>query len=261
MNTVIVPVDFSETSLHAATYAAQLLSGHLGISMILYHAYDKDAEGAEAEKMLLEIKDKLVKKFTLLVDVLNHKDDDFVNGLEKAVRHRNADLVIMGKTGKSALAQVFVGSNTLKFVDTKVCPVLVVPELAMYREINNVMLASDFKDTYNTTPSVPIKRFLRIFRPKLHIVNVDPTHYISLSEAYEKEKQELRKMFEPFNPEFYFMRLHDVDEALKLFAEERDIDLIISIQHNNSFIEKLFKRSHTKTLTYDSVIPILIVHE
>ena len=27
MNTVIVPVDFSETSLHAARYAAQLLAG------------------------------------------------------------------------------------------------------------------------------------------------------------------------------------------------------------------------------------------
>ena len=41
MNTVIVPVDFSETSLHAAKYAAQLLTGHYGVTMVLYHSYGK----------------------------------------------------------------------------------------------------------------------------------------------------------------------------------------------------------------------------
>jgi nucleotide-binding universal stress UspA family protein len=261
MNTVLVPIDFSETSLHAATYAAQLLAGHLGVTMVLYHAYSKDSEADEALKTLNEIEQQLEKKYTLLIEVLNHKEDDFVSGLERAVRHRNADLVIMGITGRSAIAQVFIGSNTLKFASTKACPVLIIPEQSVYREINNVMLASDFKNTFNTTPSVPIKSFLKIFRPKLHIVNVDPTHYISLSETYEKEKIQLSEMFSMFNPEFYFMRLHDVDEALQMFAEEKDIDLIISIQHNYSFMEKLFKRSRTKNLSYHSNVPILVVHE
>ena len=43
MNTVIVPVDFSETSLHAARYAARLLTGHYGVTIILYHSYSKAA--------------------------------------------------------------------------------------------------------------------------------------------------------------------------------------------------------------------------
>ena len=38
MNTVIIPVDFSETSLNAARYAAQLLAGQKNVNIILYHS-------------------------------------------------------------------------------------------------------------------------------------------------------------------------------------------------------------------------------
>ncbi len=261
MKIVLVPVDFSETSLHAATYAAQLLSGHFGVTMVLYHNYTKDAEADEALVTLEILKTKLVQKFTIDIEILSYKEDDFVTGLERAVRHRNANLVIMGITERSALGQIFIGSNALKFAETKSCPVLIIPEQAIYKEINNALLASDFKNTYISTPSEPIKDILKIFRPKLHIINVDPTHYISLTEAHETEKATLREMFAIFNPEFYFMRLHDVDEAINMFAEEKNIDLIITIQHNYTFMEKLFKRSHTKSITYDSNVPILVVHE
>ena len=101
--------------------------------------------------------------------------------LEKTARHRKADLIIMGITGKSAIAQVFFGSNTLKMAERKVCPVLIIPESATFSPIKNVMLTSDFKNTVESTPSGLIKGFLDVFKPQLHIVNVDKEHYISLN--------------------------------------------------------------------------------
>ncbi len=261
MNTVIVPVDFSETSLHAARYAAQLLTGHYGVTMILYHSYGKASEANKATADLEQLKAELMKDHIVKMEVMAFEEDDFVDGLEKAARHRRADLVIMGITGKSAIAQVFFGSNTLKMAERKVCPVLIVPERATFNPIKNVMLTSDFKNTVESTPSGLIKDFLDVFKPQLHIVNVDNEHYISLTENYESEKQELKKMFADYNPEFYFMRLYDVDEAINLFAESRDIDLIIVIQKNNSFIDKLLKGSRTKALSYHSKMPILVMHE
>ena len=261
MDTVIVPVDFSQTSLHAARYAAKLLIGHYGVNMLLYHSYSKASEMAEAEENLQALKVELMNEHIVNIDILVHQEDDFVAGLEKAVRHRRADLVIMGITGRSAIAQVFFGSNTLKMVETKTCPVLIVPEEAPFTDIKNVMLTSDFKNTHSTTPSAPIKDFLNVFNPQLHIVNVDKNHYISLTGNYEKEKQELKQMFIEYKPEFYFMRLFDVDEAINMFAAEMRIDLIIVVQKNHSFMEKLLKASRTKSLTYHSKVPILVMHE
>ena len=261
MNTVIVPVDFSETSLHAARYAAKLLTGHYGVTMILYHSYGNSSEAVEATESLEQLKAELMKEHPVKMEVLAHEEGNFVDGLEKAARHRRADLVIMGITGKSAMAQVFFGSNTLKMAERKVCPVLIVPENASFSPVKNVMLTSDFKNTAVTTPSAPIKDFLDSFNPQLHVVNVDKDHYISLTEDYEKEKQELKQMFADYKPEFYFMRLYDVDEAINLFAESRNIDLIIVIQKNHSFIEKLLHGSRSKALSYHSKMPIMVMHE
>ena len=261
MNTVIVPVDFSPTSLHAANYAAQLLTGHQGVNLILYHSYSKPDEAEEALKNLEDLKAQLLKNNAVTIEVLAHEEDDFVDGLERAARHRVANLVIMGIRGKSILAQVIFGSNTLKMVETKVCPVLIVPENAPFIPLKNVMLTSDLKDTVNSTPSVPIKDFLDVFNPQLHIVNVDKDHFISLTEEYENEKKALYQLFADYKPEFYFMRLYDVDEAINLFAESRNIDMIIVVQKNNSFIENLLTPSRTKTLSYQSKVPILVMHE
>lgn len=262
MNTVIVPVDYSETSLNAANYAAQLLTGHYDVTMILYHHFSKEEEVAEHEQTLNDLKAKLNEKYPVKIETLPYFGGDFIYDLEKAVRHRRPDLVIMGITGRSPIGQVLIGSNTLKFAETRACPVLIVPEHATYREVKNVMLASDFKNVYDTTPSVPIKNFLKTFRPQLHVVNVDHEHYVAISETYQKEKSDFEEMFKEFNPEFYFMRLFDIDEALSLFAKEKNIDLIIAVQKQHSFFDKLFRRTGTtKRLSYQSEVPVLVVQE
>lgn len=261
MTTVIVPVDFSSTSLHAARYAANLLVGHYGVTLLLYHSYSKESDAEDTAASLQELKKTLMDEFIVKIDTLNHHESDFVDGLERAARHRKADFVIMGITGKSAIAQVFFGSNTLKMAATKACPVLIVPEGAAIADIKNVLLTSDFKNTVNTTPSVPIKLFLKTFTPKLHVINVDKDHYIALSESYEKERDSLKEMFREYDPEFYFMRLFELEEAVNMFAEDKKIDLMIAIQKNHSFMDKIFKTSTTKRLSYHSKIPILVIHE
>lgn len=261
MNTVIVPVDFSETSLNAARYASKLLVGHYGVEMILYHCYDKESDAEQCNEELQALKDELMKDCPVKISTFAEYAKDFVEELEKFVRHRLADLVVMGITGRSAIGQVFIGSNTLKMVETKACPVMVIPEKAAFTELKNVMLASDFKNVQSATPSAPIKNFLDTFRPNFHIVNVNENHYVAISEEYEKERQALAEMFKEYAPQFYFLRLFDVEEALQLFADEKNIDLIILIQKIATLRQRLFKTNITKHLSYQATMPILIVQE
>lgn len=261
MNTVIVPVDFSETSLNAARYASKLFVGHYGVEMILYHSYDKEGDAENCNKSLQELKEELIKNCPIKISTFAEYAKDFVEELEKFARHRLADMVIMGITGRSAIGQVFIGSNTLKMVESKACPVMVIPEKAIFTELKNVMLASDFKNVQNTTPSGPIKNFLDTFRPNFHIVNVNENHYVEISEDYEKERLAFAEMFKDYAPQFYFLRLFDVEEALQLFADEKNINLIILIQKIATLRQRLFKSNVTKNLSYQATLPILIVQE
>lgn len=261
MKTVIVPVDFSETSLNAARYATKLLTGHYGVNMILHHVYDKASEANEIIGKLDQLKSDLSKTGIVNVEIFAEQGDDFIVELEKLARHRHADLVIMGIKDRSAIGQSLIGSNTLKMLKTKACPVLIVPPECTYEEVKNVLLTSDFKDVAASTPSVPIREFLKTFNPKLHILNVDNEHYVSLTEEFQTEKMKLKEMFPDFNPEFYFLGMNDVDEAISQFAGDKNIDLIIIIHKDQSIFSRLFVKSHTKKLAYQSSLPVLAVHE
>jgi nucleotide-binding universal stress UspA family protein len=261
MQTVIVPVDFSDTSLNAARYAVQLLTGHYGVNMILHHVYEKATLADEANQMLNQLKDQLREIGIVKTEMLAEEGSDFIAELEKLARHRQADLIIMGITGRSPIGQSFIGSNTLKMVGQKVCPVLIIPADASYQDVKNVLLTSDFKNVKAHTPSVPIKKVLKTFKPNLHVMNVDSEHYVALTEEYQAEKASLQEMFSDFNPEFYFLGLQNVDEAINQFANDKKVDFIIIIHKEQTILSKLFVKSHTKKLVYHSSVPVLALHE
>ena len=138
---------------------------------------------------------------------------------------------------------------------------MIIPANAAYNEIKNVLLTTDLKNVVSTTPSVPIKKVLSAFGAKLHIVNVNSEHYIELSEEFAAEKEKLSQMFADFDPEFYFLRLYDVDDAIHEFAKDKKIDLIITIHKEHSLVHKLFNAGHLKKLAYESTVPVMTVHE
>ena len=260
MNTVIVPVDFSITSMNAAHYAASMIKGAYGASLIVYNMYEKDSDQDLANEQLGYLKKDLMKHHPIKIETIAVKGDDVVEEIERVVNHRHADLVVMGITGKSGLEQVFFGSNTLKLIDKNVCPVLVIPPNATFTNVRNVALTSDFKDVRMSTPSVPIKSVLDVFHPSLHIVNVDSEHYVSITAEYQKERAIMQEMFSNYHPEFYFIGMNDFYEAIEQFIKDKKIDVLITIPRHHSILSKIFK-SHTHKLIYHSHVPILAVHE
>jgi K+-sensing histidine kinase KdpD len=145
--------------------------------------------------------------------------------------------------------------------EKNVCPVLIVPEHAKYESISNVLITSEMKYVQETPVLLAVKKILTDFKPALHILNVDSSHYIALTEAFKEERDKMETLLAEFSPEFYFMRLYDFHEAVDLFTEDKNIDMIIIGPKYHSFYERLFKTQHTKTLIYQSKVPVLAVHE
>lgn len=262
MKTVIVPIDFSDTSLNAAEYAARFLAGHYGVEIILYHCYETELGEENSLENLGNLKNRLLDITPLNITLLTERTEDFLEELEKLARHRQADLVIMGITGgRSKTEQRFMGSNALKLAENKYIPVLIVPENSQYTGMKNVLLATDLHDVVSSTPTAPIKKILKEFNLKLHVINVNEEHYIELSEEARAERNKLEEMFSEYNPEFYFLRLFEIEEAINEFADDKNIDLVINVHREHSLFSRLFKNSHTKKLAFQSHVPLLVVHE
>ena len=261
MITVIVPTDFSAVANNAVLYAGKMLTGQYDAKLIIYHVYEKASEAEHAMELLEKLKAEVMSTSIVKIECMTLESSDVIGSIERVARHKDAHLIVMGITGKSKLEQVFLGSNTLKMVERNVCPVLIIPPTAQYSQVKNVALLSDFKDVRVTIPSVPIKNVLKVFRPSLHVVNVNSEHYVSLTEEYLGQRAELREMFGEFNPEFYFIGTYDLQETVQQFTVDKNIDVLITIPRNHSFFGSMFKTSNTKRLVYESAIPILAAHE
>lgn len=275
MKKFLVPTDFSDTSKNAARYAVELAQDDPETTIILYNLYEKLAPGTDGSPLtetdddrknvlnqaLANLEIELHEISTVRIQYVAEEGSSLVEAVEKYVRYNGIDVVIMGITGATRLEQIFMGSNALNMAREGVCPVIIVPPKAEFKKIRNVLLASDFKNVKTTTPVAQIKKILDIFKPNLHIVNVDSEHYVELTEEYKKEKEWLSNMFESYNPEFYFIRMFDFFDAISNFTADHQIDLIVTVPKKHSFIRGLYKTSHTKKLAYHSHVPVVAIHE
>lgn len=260
MINIIIPLDFSETSLNAAHYAANMNKGRADVNLILYHFYTHGEDIETAQNYLSSLKDELGKNGSVIETALE-SGERFIDSLAAFAHVKRAYMVVMGLTGKSPRAQRFSGSNTLLMSEREVCPVLIIPEGVAFNGIANALITSELKFVEETPCLLSVKRVLEYFKPALHILNVDSKHYIELSEEYKAEKDKMEALMKEFNPEFYFMDLYDFHESVDAFATDNDIDLIIIAPKYHDFFGKLFKTLHTKKLIYQSKVPVLAVHE
>src|SRR5678815_307786 len=112
MKTVIIPVDFSETALNAARYAAEMLSGSSNTNIILYNLYRHDNEYEMSGAYLDSLKEELLRKGDKEIECIREKGSDVVDSLERLAYQKSATLIVMGITGKSPMKQALIGSNT-----------------------------------------------------------------------------------------------------------------------------------------------------
>jgi nucleotide-binding universal stress UspA family protein len=269
MNTFLVPVDFSDTSVNAAEYAIALTSNIKGSKIILYNVYSRISlatltekeEGSrkkvtEAELNTLKAKLKVSDNQSITVD---SDEGYFIENIEKYVLSNHVDMIIMGITGSSRISQVFMGTNTLNVIRHVSCPVFIVPSDAKHTGIKNVVFTSDFKDVARTTPFDSLKKIMDIFKPKLNVLNVDSEHYIELTDEYKLERKAMEKELGVYNPEFSFLRAYDFLEGINRFVDSKTIDAIITVPRKHGFVSQLFKTSHTKKLAYHSHVPIIAI--
>jgi len=261
MKTVLVPVDFSDTSINAAIYATKMLTGIYGVNMLLYHVYEKAEHATAAEKDLKSLKDSLFDEGIVKTQLLCQHGTDLIACLEKHVRENKTDLVIMGITGKNKIEQTFIGSNTLKAISKNLCPVLIVPPNAKFSKLKHITLASDFIHAPSVTIADVIKRVLADHFAKLHIVNVNPAHHVSITEAYQKVRDQMNELFKGYEHEFYFIGLYDLQETLNMFVKDHSIDMIITMPKDHSWFNSLLGGSHTKKMGYQSTVPVLAIHQ
>lgn len=272
IKSILYPTDFSERSKLGYHYCLQL-ARQLQASVHVLHVYRIDlgvpVTDAIAYKVIEERKKNAYfklgsfahlqksghQKLTEGLDIHAHATVGMAEDEIVAFSNKNdIDLIVMPTKGEHNLLEIMFGSVTTAVGSTATCPVLVLPEKAVFRPIKEVAYTTDFSkaNTENVQVSVEVARF---FDATLNLVHV-----------YQKEKATKEKWAEltahlPSNAitKYHELQGNTVPEGIQLFLNNHNVDLLMAYSPPKNFFERLFRLSTARHLLHQVTCPLMIM--
>ena len=281
MKTYIVPIDFSETSVHAAEFAA-LLSNQTDVSDIfLLHSYhvsvyesvlptpdmlipseeEIEQQVSERRKKLEYIRTRLHKQIRDGVTIhVRINRSALVRSIIETVSNENGDIVILGSNGSSSGNISHIGSNVINISKLSPVPVIVVPPACCYEPIKKVVMACDFNKVKDTLPLEPLKRLLKRHDVELQVVNIDrEAKHRNADPEQLAEESVLHDMLKEYHPRYYYNKESDIINGILDFAKGHHAQMVIALPHKYSFFQSLLHNSVSQQLTVHSAVPVLLL--
>ncbi|MEO6948996.1 MAG: universal stress protein [Ginsengibacter sp.] len=273
MNTFIVPIDFSDASYNAANYAA-MLSNVFSANIILVHAYSNPASISDIPPHLAnqtgkELQEIIEEQLNEFVEILSKKFTTRIKGIVRegaatptildVSMKENADLIVMGMKGKGKSNALF-GSNTNLVMRKSSVAVLIIPEKVAYKNIEVITLASDFDTETELSNYLFLKHIASKSKAFIQILNVRKKDN-GLSAFEVAGKLNTAVAFEDLSHEFFTIQDDEVDEGIEDFLDDHPSDLLVMVSRKRNLFERIFKASHTRKMSYETEIPLLILQD
>ncbi|MFI5204184.1 MAG: universal stress protein [Flavobacteriales bacterium] len=262
---ILTPVDFSKCAGNALKYASGLAE-LAKAKLLLHHVYTEEDEGLDRTRAN-EIKKSLAVFYTGYGNKypeveLNVQESPDITGLAYHPLIKQIDFIVMGTKGASPLKSVFVGSNTVKLMDSITKPLIVVPEGSNIPEKGKpILLLTDYNPTEN----------LHVFDPLLNLAKLLNSEIVILHVKKQGARYEMYQVVEKNRMEIYFdekvkhrreTAFHgDLENGVNTYLRENNYQMICMIHHEHSVIDNLFKRNQTHEMAFHSNTPLLILNK
>jgi nucleotide-binding universal stress UspA family protein len=281
MKTYIVPIDFSETSVHAAEFTA-LLTNQTDVSDVyLLHSYhvsvyesvlptpdmlipseeEIEEEVVERTKKLENLRARMHKQVRDGVTIhIRISRSPLVRAIIETINQVHADIVILGSNGSNNIHSSHIGSNAINISKLSPVPVIVVPPLCHYEKIKRVVMACDFDKVKDSVPLEPLKRLLQRHDVELQVVNIDKEAKHKNEDPEQlAEESALHKMLQEYHPRYYYSNESDVLNGILSFAKGHQAQMVIALPHKYSFFQSLLHSSVSQQLTVHCAVPVLLL--
>jgi Universal stress protein UspA and related nucleotide-binding proteins len=271
MQTILLPVDFSPTSRNATVYAAEL-ARVVKARVVLFHAYMLPTPISEvpyamvtADNLQKENEDLIRKEAAFLQQEYGLETEWLVrigtasDDIKALTKERPIDLIVMGMKGAGGLDKI-IGSTTTHVSQKVTTPVLVIPHDASYTPITCITYASDF--SYGTSAGLfaPLLELARVFGAKINILHVR-LHHSGVTDKEKEGPQKNEEIFQGFDHEYVIIEDSSVNQGISKYLENHSCELLVMVAHKHTFLERIFSKRHTRSMVYETHVPLLILQD
>ncbi|WP_114783207.1 universal stress protein [Botryobacter ruber] len=276
MNTILVPVDYSNACLKALEVALNLAS-RLNGQVLLCHIYhppvfveaEEDIED-DPEALAMEEagtkQEALVKlrDFAQLVKANSPEQvpvgftvqaGNVVEELQKLIKDKAVTMVVLGSRKQTSILNKVFGTTTEKLLKEATCPVLAVPESAQSNPFGRVVYATAL-EPYEENALRILVQAKNQYNSTIAVLYVENT---GLQEAIDVDgrKKSLLKEFSQQQLIFSQVKSKDVAKGIEDYVQSFNADLVAFTVSHHTFWQDLFKSSVTSRLLHELDLPLL----
>jgi nucleotide-binding universal stress UspA family protein len=275
---ILCPTDFSKAATNAVEFAA-LIAERTGASLTLLHVMhlpllDSAETALSAPEILGEQKRQATEKLHGVARHFSEKHRQahlqinylvkqalFVDAVEKMANTEGYDLVVLGSTGGgNTLEEILIGSHTEGVIEKVKCAVLTVPTKAVPAPFHRIVYASNYQQE-DALALQEILPFAALFNAEVEIVHVSEKTSEKENTREARFEQSLRAALPEYPLTIHQVVHPDEVEGMKGYLTTKNADLLAIMKKRHGFFHHLFTLSFSEQLTYQSKLPMLIIHE
>lgn len=273
MNTILVPIDFSETSKNASRFAIDLTIAIGSKKIVFYHYYepvliyrpngelDETASIEPQRQRSMAQMEKFIEKLgpiPLDIEVKSFQGGHSIHeGIKDVSKSIHPDLIVMGYKPANFFKDTFIGSHSFSLTKKVATPILIVPHNARFKGFENITFLDDLDNAEKIVPIEKIKNFINCKGAHLSVL-----HLLKPYETPESNdaKVKIGSMFRDISPEFFYLEEEENIDGVINFVSEKKLDVLITVPKKQNFLGSLFN-NYSRRLAHHLSIPLLIAHK
>jgi nucleotide-binding universal stress UspA family protein len=269
MHQFLIPVDFSDASAHALRFAYSL-NKHFFARLQILHLFDVPITSGDDSELYLKNYEAYRKSFDdELWDFVKTNKGEFhyetevfstsgghYQGIIEFARKHHSDLIIIGHKGAGGLRRWLFGSVSRYLLTHPPIPVLSIPESFMGRDFKKILLTTDMSMLIPDQQCVFLQNFVERMGANLEIIHVKDKGEISLP-VEEKINASLKKYFGKDVQIISVAQGETISSVINHYISENQIDLLVTVPHFHTWIDRMLIGSETKELASMVNIPLM----
>jgi len=272
---ILIPIDFSETSLLAIEHAA-FMAKLFRAELILLHVFenpltsfnivapevviqDISAITDKIESKLAELTLKIREEYGVLSTPISTTGNIY-NEIINVCKDTDTNLIVMGTHGISGFQEFFIGSNTYKVVTKSICPVISVQTHATQLGFENILLPID-NSIHSRQKAHYAIQLAKQYGSKIHLVGLLESNDILDKNKLNIILDQVEKYIEEHELGFSreIINGKNIAAATLDYANKIKADLIVIITDQDDSISKLFIGSYAQQIVNHSTIPVMSI--
>lgn len=277
---ILVPLDFSDNSLRALTFAASIAKNNNAsitllnviISTNTFYGHPDHAGSsamilAENLKYLNEQRKQSKLRLNLIRDTnllrnlnVNTKTVTDVSAYKQILTHSEkmkASLIVMGTRGTTSFGKTLMGTNTERVIRLTDIPVLTINKRSKITRFKKIVFASDFsRDAIRIYPF--LNAIVKSFDSRVHLVRINTQDNFKATDRIYEDINRFKKRFSgKFTPTF--RAANEIFEGITKYAKSIDADLIAIGVRRKKGLSRWLGTRIVESIIRNTEIPVLAI--